>query len=226
MGPDPGLNTVEAFIESGSHVLFVALAEKLETVTLPVVNFISPKPGVYAYPWYTTWIKNGLILEIVFNRYMLENNLINWDSWLRLYRFTQHGKNEINVQNLSLKLIDEHGISESQGIRYKFMIVLPEGDAFDSIRDVAHFLVVIDAKENNIVDKVTSILLDADCVGTSLTDDQFNTLWKIPVGRGEFLTDEYWKIVDPQNQQPNLPSGDKNPGGRFHAGFIVLPPEV
>jgi hypothetical protein len=92
----------------------------------------------------------------------------------------------------------------------------------DDALEPARYLIQMRAENGNIVDRNTPpLLLDAEFVGTRLSDELLDRLWEID-GEEIFGDSEVWdRLVDTGATLPE--SGDDREGGLFHGWFEVLP---
>lgn len=217
LGPDPGLNTMEATIQSGAHVLFHALGTGQVVVTVPpVVTHVWP-PNARAVDddpqWTDVWLQQPR-MAISFDRRMNEEQLSDQglvSQWLRVWQLLDVG--EIIVQPLEIKLLE---------LRDEFMgqpgFTAIYGLQVEDPQQAARYLVQMRAAGGNITDLSTPPLtLDAEFYGTKLTPEQLRRIWEIDAQQIFGARDIWEALVDTGASLPK--SGDGVEGGLFHGWF-------
>jgi hypothetical protein len=225
LGPQPGmLNIAQASLASGSVVTFYAMAntEGGDVTLPPVVRAVWPPNAEPLSPnnreWLLLW-RERPSLEITFDREMDMAAIEDRDAlrtWLRVWQFMNRG--EIMVRSVELEFLDitDNPILGETGFTVIFSL------RSDDALEPARYLIQMRAENGNIVDRnMPPLLLDAEYVGTRLSDELLDRLWEID-GEEVFGDSEVWdRLVDTGATLPE--SGDDREGGLFHGWFEVLP---
>lgn len=226
LGPNPGLNTLEAAIDAGGSVVFMGWGQGEPDVSKPpVVNAIWPPnethllrrtndPQIKA--WFEHWIKPHI--EVTFDRPMTEAQLANPNPWLRVYQFFLRDQ-RVFARQILLRYDGQLStpVLSSPGTAYGFSLEIGSIDATLNSR----FLVLMRAQGSNIEDTNNpAILLDAEFEGGKFTAGMLKRVWDgLNEQAEQNLELGFWDAF--QSSGNTLPSGNGQPGGQFHSWFMI-----
>jgi hypothetical protein len=233
IGPNAGLNTLEASIASGAQVVFSALGQ-LEVSHPPVITDYTPGLGADMDSGdLKRFFEEGF--ELFFDREMNSQDLENPEQWLALWFVgpldpaAPPGQGPAVGIRAELMLADPNPAAPSASARYKFAIEITIEELVD--RGFRGLLAAY-AAGNTIRGEADGVLLDADFAGTIL---DFQKTGLYPKEPGRSLLDIVFKLPAHQRLEfrpelydglqtgagPSLPSGDGTPGGIFSSWFGI-----
>ena len=233
IGPNAGLNTLEASIASGAQVVFSALGQA-EVTHPPVITKFEPSLGDELNDESLKILfENGIIFA--FDREMHAQDLDTPEKWLALWFVgpkdpaAPTGQSPAIAMRAELHLADPNPAAPSAFARYKFSLEM----GMDDLRDRGfRGLLAAHAAGNNIRGDTDGVLLDADFAGTLLEFQKIGLYFEdpnLPLGEALFnLAPHHIEQFDPAlynglqtSVPPALPSGDGTPGGIFSSWFSI-----
>lgn len=234
IGPNPGLNTLEASIANGAQVVFTALGQG-EAVHPPVIVKYEPPLGVeLTHPQVKELFDTGL--RIFFDRPMNIQDLEVNEKWLALWFVglenpgAPPGNRQIVAMRAQLKLIEPNPPAPAAAVRYSIGLGLTVDEI---IKRGYRGLIFARAEGANIRGDADGLLLDADYTGSTLDfnqtglylNDPARTLGEVllglPLNQMELFAEAFYDGLSAA-AVPNLPTGDGQPGGLFASWFIIL----
>lgn len=226
LGPNPGLNTVEAVIDDGSSVHFVALglppSDPPPTDEPPRVMAVWPPNAANLFnreneEWLGIWLDQARI-QVTFDTEMDENQLTDRDQvnqWLRVWQLTDLGEIEFQRMELDLISIGDDSILGQEGQTATYAL----GNFQGQPRRNQRFVILMEAEGGNIT-SVDGLTLDAEFIGSRLTQAQRQLIWEID-GNQIFGQRDLWDaLVNTNNTLPR--SGDGDEGGSFNSWFELV----
>lgn len=218
LGPAPGHNKAEAYLESGASVIFDATGINTGgpgTVAPPVVtdvwlpNATELTPGVAADEKRLKMWQRQPRIELTFDQEMNEAQLNDPSAWLRLWQLQDRG--EIVMRFLKLKRVKPQRGQRPFTVAYAL-------EGVESLQP-ARYLIQMRPSSGNIVSATAdALLLDADFAGTRLSRTLRRKLWPIDDER-IFGDRKVWdSLVDTGK---SMPSGNGEQGGEFHGWFGI-----
>jgi hypothetical protein len=234
LGPNAGLNTLEATITNGAQVVFSALGQA-EVTHPPVIKDYDPALGKEMnIGALVKFFEQGIL--IFFDREMNAQDLQTPEKWLALWFAApekldaQPGDSPIIAMRAELMLADPAPAAPSAFARYRLSLEMTPDDM---MKRGFKGLLVARAAGSNIRGESDGVLLDADFAGTLLNFSQPGLYPQdpaLPLGEALFnLGPHHFEEFDPAfyagittGVAPALPTGDGQPGGMFSSWFSIL----
>lgn len=234
IGPNPGLNTLEASIASGAQVVFSALGQA-EVVHPPVIKEFDPGLEKELTPDdLELLLKEGF--RLFFDREMNAQDLDTAKQWLALWFVGPRepgappGQRKIIAMRAELHLADPQPAAPSAFARYTFAL---EMSMDELVKRGFRGLLLARAEGSNIRGNSDGVLLDADFAGTLLDFHKTGLYLQdpaMPLGEALFTLsphhlEEFAEAFYDGIQTgavPALPTGDGQPGGVFSSWFAIL----
>jgi hypothetical protein len=227
VGPNAGLNTVEASINDGAQVVFTALG--VQTAKAPVITAAWPENRKNLNTAEVTRLmKTGL--ELSFDQVMDGGTLSKPDNWLGVWLFYRKGDAAAGT-TVALRAILTLAAPAQDSDKASYILSLPNvGTPQDLIKRWRIGLLAANASGVSIIATQSKLLLDADFAGTGLDFTKTGLSQKDPalslldalnkMGPGTqapFTADVHNNLANAN--PPGLPSGDGTPGGLYHSYF-------
>jgi len=224
LGPVPGLNTLEATIESGGRIAFHALSAAkpppfIEAIWPPNGQDLDIQSEGIAQEWAHRWMAEPVI-ELTFDRPMTPAELDDPDPWLRAWRIVERDDGIFDAERVKLARIPDADVSR---ILDEPGSVAQWRPGLDDQARRARWVVQVRAEDPASpvhADGAGGPLLDPDFAGTGLTAQHRQLLWDgkahIPVP-----ADLAQQVPGGASLEGAAHSGDGTPGGRFHTWFAT-----
>jgi hypothetical protein len=228
LGPDEGLNTLEATIEGGGRIAFHALSgQKEEPESPPIVEAIWPPNGglIPVAPdtdlqkrWKEQWREQPRI-EITFDREMNQAEIEDPEPWLRVWRIRRFAENEIEAKRIVTFFIqpgDVEPMLEEEGWKARW------GLEHDVDFENSRWLVQVRARdpEHPIHEAAAAgQLLDPDFKATKFTNNRLEEIWSEDPPQ---WSEADWDSLPGTGSLEGTPhSGDGTAGGALNSWFAI-----
>lgn len=227
LGPEEGLNTLEATIADGARIAFHALSgEKEQPAPPPFVEAIWPPNGARISRedddddrrLFGNWARRPRI-ELVFDREMNADEIKDPDRWLRVWRVRRFGQNEIEaerVKPLPMKPDDVAAALQEQGWRAVWALELEDAMA------PSRWLVQVRAGDpDHPIHEAAAAgqLLDPDFEGTKLPGERLDEIWD--EDPPQWSEDDWQSLPGGGSLEGAAHSGDLTAGGLLSSWFEV-----
>jgi hypothetical protein len=240
LGPNAGLNTLEATISNGGSVVFSATGNAAAPPKPPVILKTNPANGDSLNPADVGRLLEGG-MQIIFSQEMHPKMLSAPANWLGMWLVSP----PILTANAKLVMVDRVDLQyrdQSNGgpdAKPFYQVKVPPAFTNGLSKLNLRVLVAVSAKNDNIDSAASKILLDAEFSGTPLNLLQtglyaadanavlLDALFRMGAGQRDTFNSALYSILAPTGTPPTAPAipaagtGDGNPGGNFHSFFTI-----